>query len=92
MGEIAVEKETLRKNYTALGKLFYELYGDDPCEGLEQAAADIKISIEKIDAKKAELEALKAEAEAAGADEEEIAEFEEAVAEAAEDVVEETQE
>ena len=86
MAEIAAEKETLRKNYTALGKLFYETYGDNPCEGLEQAVADIKLSVEKIDEKKAELEALKEEAEAVGVDEDEIEEIDEICAEAAEDI------
>jgi len=97
--EMSMEKDTLRKTYQALGQLFFEKYGDDPCEGLEQAVAEVKLSLEKIAAKQAEIDALKAEAEDACVEacaceetveavEEKADEAAEAVKEVAEDAVE----
>ena len=48
--EMAAEKEKLRANYEALGTLYFELYADDPCDGLEQAIEDVKLAKEKIEA------------------------------------------
>ncbi len=63
MAEIAAEKDTLKKGYQELGRLYYENYSADPAESLIQAVETINLSVEKIAAKNLELEDLKNKAD-----------------------------
>ena len=60
--EIVAEKDTLRKAYRDLGKLYFDKFGADPADDLVQAVEAIKLSLEKISAKNAEIETLNAPA------------------------------
>lgn len=59
--EIAAERESIRKNYMELGKMYYEKYKDDPADNMAQAVSEITVSLELIAAKQAEIDELKAE-------------------------------
>ena len=48
--DIAAEKDCMRRSYSALGKLYYQLHKDDPEEELAQIVADIALSESKIEA------------------------------------------
>jgi hypothetical protein len=58
--EIGIEKDGIRKNYNAIGKLYYELHKDDAEDALSQAVAEITAGYETIAAKQAEIEDVKA--------------------------------
>ncbi len=60
--EIGIEKEGIRRNYSAIGKLYYELHKDDAEDALSQAVAEITASYEKIAGKEADIEAVRAKA------------------------------
>lgn len=56
--EIAAEKEHLKKAYQSVGQLYFEKYGNDPDPDFLQAVSEVSLSVEKIEAKKAELDEL----------------------------------
>jgi len=53
--DIAAEKDRIRRNYSLLGKLYYEAHKDDPEAAFEQVVSDIALSEEKIAAMREEL-------------------------------------
>ena len=53
--DIAAEKDRIRRNYSQLGKLYYEAHKDDPEAAFEQVVSDIALSEEKIAAMREEL-------------------------------------
>lgn len=57
--DIAAERDAIRRNYAAIGKLYYELHRDSPEEALEQAVADIRLSEERIAEMYAEIDGIK---------------------------------
>ena len=57
--EIAVERDSIKKNYTEIGKLYYEKYKDNPDEEMAQAISEVSISMAIIESKKSEIEELK---------------------------------
>jgi len=59
--EIAMEKDTLRKTFAELGKMYYEKHKDNPTHEMAQAVADAGLSLEILEAKQAEVDALKKE-------------------------------
>ena len=59
--EIAMEKDTLRKSYAELGKLYHETHKDKPAAGLKQAVSEISLGLETVACKEAEVKALKQE-------------------------------
>lgn len=59
--EIAAERETMKKQYQALGKLYYEKYGENADPDFVQAIEELGVSMEKINEKLAALEELKAD-------------------------------
>lgn len=82
--EISSEKETIKKAYIAIGKLYYETYRDNPDGFFVQLCDEIDMANESIKAKEEEIAKLKAEAESARTVEDPdcVVEFEEVVAEA----------
>jgi len=58
--EIAAERDRVKKNYSEIGKLYYENFKDEPAEVVAQAVSEISISMAIIESKKAEIEELKA--------------------------------
>lgn len=82
--EISSEKDTIKKAYIAIGKLYYETYRDNPDGFFVQLCDEIDMANESIKAKEDEIAKLKAEAEAARTVEDPdcVVEFEEIVAEA----------
>ena len=59
--EIAMEKDTIRKNFTEIGKMYYEKHRDNPDPDMAQAVAEASVSIEAVAIKKVEVELLKKE-------------------------------
>ena len=57
--EIAREKALIRHCYSAIGKAYYELHGDDPDDAFKDNCDDISEALASIEAKKAEIEDLK---------------------------------
>lgn len=57
--EIAGEKDTIKKHYAEIGKLYYEKYRDSADEDFEQLITEIIAAEETIAAKQAEIEELK---------------------------------
>ena len=57
--EIAVEKDSIRRNHAEIGKLYYEKYKDNPEEDMAQAIAEATLSMEKVVSKQKEVIALK---------------------------------
>lgn len=76
--EIAGEKETVKKAYIEIGKLYYETRKDDPDGFFVQLCDEITIALDSIAAKEAEIAEIKASADEADI----VVEFEEVVAEA----------
>lgn len=86
--DIAAEKDCMRRSYSALGKLYYQLHKDDPEEELAQIVADIALSESKIEAMREEYgdimgDGVEIEVEIVKDDAEEDAPAEEAPAEEA---------
>ena len=52
--DIAAEKDCMRRSFSSLGKLYYQLHKDDPEEELAQIVADIALSESKIEAMREE--------------------------------------
>jgi len=102
--EIAMEKDTLRKTYAEVGKLYHEKYKHAPAPEMAQAISEINLALEKVAQKEKEVAALKYEltdsyeetVEAAKESVEDVVEQAKAAAEdmveKAEDVVEEIKE
>lgn len=95
--EISSEKETIKKAYIAIGKLYYETYRNNPDGFFVQLCDEIDMANESIKAKEEEIAKLKEEAEGARTVEDPdcVVEFEEIVAEAeaaVEDVAAEVEE
>jgi len=59
--DAAVEKENLKKAYTELGRISYELFKSAPGEDMLQAITEIDGIHERIDALNAEIEALRSD-------------------------------
>jgi hypothetical protein len=49
--EIALQKNTVKKLYTDLGKKYYELYQEEPVEALKQTCEEITAALEIIEKK-----------------------------------------
>jgi len=88
--EIAMEKDSVRKTFTEIGKLYFEKHKDNPDLEMAQAVADIMMSLEVVEAKKVEVEVLKREL--ASDFEEFVEDVEEAVEEVVEDAADEDEE
>lgn len=78
--EIAGEKETIKKAYTEIGKLYYETRKDDPDGFFAQLCEEITVSLGSITAKEAEIADIKERDNIT--DDDIVVEFEEIVAEA----------
>lgn len=59
--EIGTEKDTLRKAYTEIGKLYYETHKHDSGEDFVQLCDEISLSLKTIEEKEAEIESLKSD-------------------------------
>jgi len=64
--ELAKEKETLRRTYTEMGKIYYEQHKNSPDESMIQAVADVEHSLQKMEVKRQEIETLKSELSVSG--------------------------
>jgi len=64
--EIAVEKDTARKAYYEIGKLYFEKHGKHPDPEMAQAVAEVGVALEKAAAKLEEVGRLKKQLVAAG--------------------------
>lgn len=78
--EIAGEKDTIKKAYTEIGKLYYETRKDDPDGFFAQLCEEITVSLGSITAKEAEIADIKERGNIT--DDDIVVEFEEIVAEA----------
>lgn len=78
--EIGSEKETIKKAYTEIGKIYYEAHKDDPDGFFVQLCEEITVSFGNIAAKEAEISEIKARGNIS--DDDIVVEFEEIVAEA----------
>ncbi len=87
-GEIEAENISIKKNYAAIGKLYYEKFKDAADEDFAQVIDEIKASFQKIADKNGEINALKAVEDVA----EDVKEKVEDAVEAAGDKVEEVKE
>ncbi len=58
-GDLALERDALKKQRIELGKAYYRKYGQNPDEELAAACARIETALENIAAQKAELALLK---------------------------------
>ncbi|MCL2843770.1 MAG: hypothetical protein FWE28_10020 [Oscillospiraceae bacterium] len=59
--EIAMEKDSVRKTFADIGKLYYEKYRENPDPDMAQAVAEATLSLDVIEAKKKDVDALKKE-------------------------------
>lgn len=59
--EIATEKETVKKNYQEIGRIYYENHQNNVDPELVQLVSDISVSLETINSKSQEIADLKAE-------------------------------
>jgi len=57
--EIAMEKDATRKNFTEIGKLYYEKFKSNPDPDMAQAIAEIEVSLETVIQKQKEIGSLK---------------------------------
>ena len=57
--EIAMEKDTARKAYAEIGKLYYDKYRHSPDPDMAQTVTEVSMALEAIEAKKKEIAALK---------------------------------
>lgn len=62
--EILTEKEKRRKAELALGRMYYELFGQEPAEELDELCRTIRDANDEIDTKKALIDELKGEMKA----------------------------
>lgn len=56
--EIAGERDAIKKNFTALGEMFYKANMEEPPEGYEQIFAEITVSYGVIQSKETEIDML----------------------------------
>lgn len=61
--EIALQKNTVKKLYTDLGKKYYELYQEEPVEALKQTCEEITAALEIIEKKQQEMDEIKSSAQ-----------------------------
>ena len=61
--EIAAERETMKKKYIELGKLYYEKYSADPDPDLSEPVTALNEALERVAEKQAQIDALEAEPE-----------------------------
>ena len=80
--EIGSEKDTIKKAYTEIGKLYYETRKDDPDDFFIQLCDEITVSLKNIEDKEAEIEEIKARGNAP--EDDIVVEFESVVAKAEE--------
>jgi len=59
--EIAMEKDTVRKSFTDIGKLYYEKNKANPDPEMEQVVEEVTTSLASAQEKQKEIEALKKE-------------------------------
>jgi len=57
--EIAMEKDSAKKNYMEIGKKYHEQFRHDPAPDMKQAIEEINLSHETISKKKLEVDLLK---------------------------------
>ena len=76
--EIGSEKETIKKAYIEMGKLYYQTHRDDPEDFFVQLCDEVTASMESITAKEAEIAEIKARGNIS--DDDIVVEFEEVVA------------
>lgn len=57
--EIAMEKESAKRNFVELGKKYYEAHKENPTPELAQAVTEISVALEAMGAKRKEVEMLK---------------------------------
>jgi len=92
--DVSSDKETIKKAYQEIGRLYYETHKEDPEGFFAQLCEEVALAEQNIAAKESEIAALKAEFGGKGEPDvsvefEEIVEEEEAAAEAAEAPAEE---
>ena len=61
--EVALQKNTVKKLYTDLGKKYYELYQAEPVETLKQTCEEITAALEIIEKKQQEMDEIKSSAQ-----------------------------
>ena len=83
--EIAMEKDSAKKNFAEIGKLYYEKHKLNPDPDMAQAIEEVNLSLEKVLTKQKEVAELKKQL---ADDYEEFAEEAEAAAKAAAETVE----
>jgi hypothetical protein len=81
--EINTEKDTIKKAYIEIGKLYYETHKDDPDGFFVQLCDEITVATESIKSKEAEIAEIKAAAQDGEPDV--VVEFENVVADAEEE-------
>jgi len=59
--EIAMEKDSVRKTFADIGKLYYEKNRENPDPDMAQAVAEATLSLDLIELKKQDVDALKKE-------------------------------
>lgn len=62
-GEIAAERETMKKKYIELGKLYYEKYSANPDPDLSEPVTALNEALERVAEKQARIDALETEPE-----------------------------
>jgi predicted nucleic acid-binding Zn-ribbon protein len=81
--EISTEKDTIKKAYIEIGKLYYETHKDDPDGFFVQLCDEITVATESIKSKEAEIAEIKAATQEGEPDV--VVEFENVVADAEEE-------
>jgi hypothetical protein len=81
--EISTEKDTIKKAYIEIGKLYYETHKDDPDGFFVQLCDEITVATESIKSKEAEIAEIKAATQDGEPDV--VVEFENVVADAEEE-------
>lgn len=59
--EIVMEKDTAKKSFAEIGRLYYEKHKDDPSPDMAQAVMEIRVALEAIAKKQEEVDGLKKE-------------------------------
>lgn len=80
--EIGSEKETIKKAYIEIGKLYYDMHKNDPDGFFAQLCDEVTLAYESIAQKEAEIAELKETMPWDGDDDTIIVDFEEVVSEA----------
>jgi len=84
--EVAMEKDSVKKAYVEIGKLYYQKHKNDPETDMAQIIAEVSVSLEAVNAKTAEILALKKELA------DDFGDFTETAAEKAEDIADDVKE